>query len=38
MNEKSFRSERLKELTGGKQTPTTTKPQTISDFPVAVRR
>ncbi len=33
-----YLSERVKELTGGKQTPTTTKPQTISDFPVAVRR
>ncbi len=30
-------SERVKELTGGKQTPTTTKPQTIPDFPIAVR-
>jgi uncharacterized caspase-like protein len=30
-------SERVKELTKGKQTPTTTKPQTIPDFPVAVR-
>ena len=26
----------VKELTGGKQTPTTTKPQTIPDFPIAV--
>ncbi len=33
-----YLSERVKELTGGKQTPTTTKPQTIPDFPVAVRR
>ena len=31
-------SEKVKELTGGKQTPTTTKPQTIADFPVAVKR
>lgn len=31
-------SERVKELTGGRQTPTTTKPETIADFPVAVRR
>jgi uncharacterized caspase-like protein len=31
-------SERVKELTGGRQTPTTTKPTTIPDFPVAVRR
>ncbi len=29
-------SERVKELTGGKQTPTTTKPATIPDFPVAI--
>jgi WD40 repeat protein len=33
-----YLSERVKELTGNKQTPTTTKPQTISDFPVAVAR
>lgn len=33
-----YLSERVKELTGGKQTPTTTKPQTIQDFPVAVRK
>lgn len=31
-------SERVKELTKGKQTPTTTKPQTISDFPVALTK
>lgn len=30
-------SERVKELTKGQQTPTTTKPQTIPDFPIAVR-
>jgi len=29
-------SERVKELTKGQQTPTTTKPQTIPDFPIAV--
>ena len=29
-------SERVKELTKGRQTPTTTKPQTIGDFPIAV--
>ena len=29
--------ERVKELTGGKQTPTTTKPSTIPDFPVAIK-
>lgn len=33
-----YLSERVKELTGGKQTPTTTKPQTIQDFPIAVQR
>jgi WD40 repeat protein len=33
-----YLSERVKELTGGKQTPTTTKPNTISDFPVAVKK
>jgi uncharacterized caspase-like protein len=31
-------SERVKELTKGKQTPTTTKPQTVPDFPIAVIR
>ena len=31
-------SERVKELTKGQQTPTTTKPQTVPDFPVAVKR
>jgi uncharacterized caspase-like protein len=31
-------SERVKELTKGQQTPTTTKPQTIPDFPIAVSR
>lgn len=30
-------SERVKELTRGRQTPTTTKPATVPDFPVAVR-
>jgi WD40 repeat protein len=29
-------SERVKELTDGQQTPTTAKPQTVQDFPVAV--
>jgi len=33
-----YLSERVKELTGGRQTPTTTKPQTIPDFPLAMRR
>lgn len=33
-----YLSERVKELTKGQQTPTTTKPQTISDFPVAVMK
>ena len=31
-----FISERVKELTKGQQTPTTTKPQTVPDFPIAV--
>jgi WD40 repeat protein len=31
-------SEKVKELTRGQQTPTTTKPQSIADFPVAVKR
>lgn len=31
-------SERVKELTGGKQTPTTTKPSTIPDFPLAIKK
>jgi hypothetical protein len=30
--------ERVKELTKGQQTPVTTKPQTIPDFPIAVKR
>ncbi|MCP4579448.1 MAG: hypothetical protein GY846_24515, partial [Deltaproteobacteria bacterium] len=30
-------SERVKELTGGRQTPTTAKPKTIPDFPVAMK-
>jgi WD40 repeat protein len=33
-----YLSERVKELTKGKQTPTTTKPQTVPDFPVAVKK
>lgn len=33
-----YLSERVKELTKGRQTPTTTKPQTVPDFPVALRR
>ena len=32
-----YLSERVKELTRGRQTPTTTKPQTVPDFPVAVK-
>ncbi len=32
-----YLSERVKELTKGKQTPTTTKPQTIPDFPIAMK-
>jgi hypothetical protein len=31
-----YLSERVKEITSGRQTPTTTKPQTIQDFPIAV--
>ena len=31
-------SERVKELTKGQQTPTTPKPQTIPDFPMAMSR
>lgn len=31
-------ADRVKELTGGRQTPTTTKPQTIQDFPIAVKK
>jgi WD40 repeat protein len=30
-------SERVKDLTGGKQTPTTTKPPNVPDFPVAMK-
>ena len=30
-------SERVKELTNGQQTPTTAKPVTVPDFPIAVR-
>ncbi|MEO8340152.1 MAG: caspase family protein, partial [Nitrospirota bacterium] len=32
-----YLSERVKELTKGQQTPTTTKPQTIQDFPIAIQ-
>jgi len=31
-------SERVKELTKGQQTPTTTKPHTVPDFPVAIKK
>jgi len=31
-----YLSERVKALTDGRQTPTTTKPRTIQDFPIAV--
>jgi len=31
-------SERVKELTKGQQTPTTAKPQTIPDFPIALKK
>jgi hypothetical protein len=30
--------ERGKELTGGKQTPATAKPQTIPDFPLVLKK
>jgi DNA-binding beta-propeller fold protein YncE len=33
-----YLSERVKELTKGQQTPTTTKPHTIPDFPIALTR
>ena len=33
-----YLSERVKELTKGQQTPTTTKPRTIPDFPIALVR
>ena len=33
-----YLSERVKELTGNKQTPKTTKSQTVSASPIAVRR
>jgi WD40 repeat protein len=32
-----YLSERVKELTGGKQTPTTTKPANVPDFPIALK-
>ena len=31
-------SERVKKLTSGRQTPTTAKPQTVPDFPVAIKQ
>ncbi|HOW54179.1 MAG TPA: caspase family protein, partial [Syntrophorhabdaceae bacterium] len=33
-----YLSERVKELTQGKQTPTTAKPTTVPDFPIAVMK
>ena len=33
-----YLSESVKELTGGKQTPTTTKANTVPDFPIAVKK
>ena len=33
----AYISERVKELTKGKQTPVTVKPETIPDFPIAIR-
>ena len=32
-----FISERVKELTSGQQTPTTAKPSTVPDFPIAMK-
>lgn len=32
-----FLSEEVKKLTNNRQTPTTTKPQTIQDFPIALK-
>ena len=34
----TYLAERVKELTEGQQTPTVAKPQTIPDFPIAVKR
>jgi hypothetical protein len=31
-----YLSERVKELTGGSQHPTTTKPPSVPDFPIAI--
>jgi len=33
-----YLSETVKKLTGGRQTPVTTKPSTIRDYPIAVKR
>ena len=33
-----YLNERVKALTGNRQTPTTTKPQNITDFPIALKR
>ncbi|MEN8218168.1 MAG: hypothetical protein ABFS56_17715, partial [Pseudomonadota bacterium] len=33
-----YLSERVKALTDGSQTPTTTKPETVQDFPIALKR
>ena len=32
-----YLSERVKQLTGGKQTPTTTRPPNVPDFPIAIK-
>jgi len=34
----TYLAERVKELTEGQQTPTVAKPQTVPDFPIAVKR
>ena len=33
-----YLSERVKELTRGQQTPTTTKPETVPDFPIVIKQ
>jgi hypothetical protein len=33
-----YLAERVKELTGGRQTPATVKPETVPDFPIAIRK
>ena len=33
-----YLAERVKDLTGGKQTPATVKPETMPDFTIAIRK